>query len=315
MKLKPYLTRWCQVSLILCLTYIFWGFLQVVNVQAATIEEGKALFEQSCASCHSIDGSKTSYGPDLQDVTQRRDRDWLVQWIANPDQVLSSGDKIATELVEKYNGVPMPNMGLQSDQVESIVSYLESIGGNSANPVETNAVNPVETEKPIAETTNTLTGDPLKGQKLFAGMTHFSNGGPACMSCHTVNTVGTLRGGTLGPNLTHVVDRYTLEGLKGVLPSLPYPTMQGIYEGKLLTESEQADLLSFFNQANQSDLGNRGQGIRTSEIKGLFSSVSPTVKFILLGIGGFFLLALIGQLTWRDRLSGVRQRLLQENKS
>jgi cytochrome c553 len=77
MKLKPYLTRWCQVSLILCLTCIFWGFLQVVNVQAATIEEGKALFEQSCASCHSIDGSKTSYGPDLQNVTQRRDRDWL----------------------------------------------------------------------------------------------------------------------------------------------------------------------------------------------------------------------------------------------
>jgi hypothetical protein len=51
MKLKPYLTRWCQVSLILCLTYIFWGFLQVVNVQAATIEEGKALFEQLNRGC------------------------------------------------------------------------------------------------------------------------------------------------------------------------------------------------------------------------------------------------------------------------
>jgi mono/diheme cytochrome c family protein len=100
MKLKSHLTRWCKVSLILCLTYIFWGFLQVVNVQAATVEEGKALFEQSCVSCHSLDGSKTSYGPDLQDVIQRRDRDWLVQWIANPDQVISSGDKIATELVE-----------------------------------------------------------------------------------------------------------------------------------------------------------------------------------------------------------------------
>jgi mono/diheme cytochrome c family protein len=207
----------------------------------------------------------------------------------------------------------MPNMGLTSDQAESIISYLESMGGNSVNPVKTNAVTPVETEKPIAENTNTLTGDPLKGQKLFAGITHFSNGGPACMSCHTVNTVGTLRGGTLGPNLTHVVDRYTLEGLKGVLPSLPYPTMQGIYEGKLLTESEQAELLAFFNQANQT--GNREQGTGNSESKILLSSLSTTWKFILLGIADFFLLAFIGQLTWRDRLTGVRQRLVQENKS
>jgi putative heme-binding domain-containing protein len=289
------------------LIYTLWGFLLVVNVQAATIDEGKLLFEQSCVSCHSIDGSKTSYGPDLQNVIQRREHNWLVQWITNPDQVISSDDKIAKELVEQYDGVPMPNMGLTSEQSESIISYLESIGGKGTNPVENNAITPVETEKPIAESTNPLTGDAIKGQQLFAGITHFSNGGPACMSCHTVNTVGELRGGTLGPNLTHVIDRYQIEGLKGVLPTLPYPTMQGIYQGKLLTEKEQEDLLAFFNEVNQAR-------IDESEVKLANFNPTPTIKFILLGIAGFFLLAFIGQLTWRDRLSGVRRRLVEENK-
>jgi protein SCO1 len=74
----------------------------MTNATAATVEAGKTLFDQSCASCHSIDGSGTSYGPDLQTVTQRRDRDWLVRWIAAPDKVIESGDAIATELVQKY---------------------------------------------------------------------------------------------------------------------------------------------------------------------------------------------------------------------
>lgn len=310
MKIKSYLTRWCKVLLMLCFTYIFWGFVQVVNVQAATIEEGKTIFQQSCASCHSLDGSKTSYGPDLQDVTQRREHNWLVQWITNPDQVIASGDKIAAELLEKYNGVPMPNAGLISEQSESIVNYLETFGTSSVNPLQNNAIAsaPVENEKLIAVSANPLTGDAINGKKLFAGINHFSKGGPSCMSCHTVNTVGILKGGTLGPNLTHVVDRYTFEGLKGVLPTLPYPTMQDVYKGKLLTESEQADLLAFFDQVNKTET-------EQTEVKLAGLNISTTIQFVLLGIGGFFLLGFIGQLSWSDRLSGVRQRLIQSNKS
>lgn len=138
------------------------------------------------------------------------------------------------------------------------------------------------------------------------------------MSCHTVNVVGALRGGTLGQNLTHVIDRYTEAGLQGVLPTLPYPTMQSIYQNSKLTEAEQAHLLAFFKAANQSENGETNLiedgGVNTTPSTEK-SGFSPTWKFILLGLGGFFLLGLLGQLTWRDRLTGVRQRLVEGEKS
>ncbi|GET35497.1 c-type cytochrome [Microseira wollei] len=294
---------WGRSLLVMLLTSGILWFGSMATATAVTVEEGKTLFEQSCASCHSMDGSGASYGPDLQTVTQRRDRDWLVRWIAAPEKVIASGDAIATELVQQYNGVPMPNMGLQPDQVESIVVYLENGLGNAiATPPETATATSLETDSPIA-------GDAIIGQKLFTGTIPFQNGGPACMSCHTVNVVGALRGGTLGPNLTHVIDRYTEVGLQGVLPTLPFPTMQSIYQNSQLTEAEQADLLAFFKAANQSETPN------TSSTEVASFQLSSTWKFILLGLGGFLLLVLLSQITWRDRLTGVRQRLVEGEKS
>ncbi|WP_199246134.1 c-type cytochrome [[Phormidium] sp. ETS-05] len=314
---------WGKSLLILFTCGILWVG-SIGNATAATVEEGKTLFEQSCASCHSIDGSGASYGPDLQTVTQRRDRNWLVQWIAAPEKLIESADPIATELVQQYNGVPMPNMGLQPDQVESIVVYLENgLGKSNAEPAKAEAATASDTE--AATTANIeangdspIGGHAKIGKQLFAGIIPFENGGPACMSCHTVNVVGALRGGTLGPNLTHVIDRYTEVGLQGVLPTLPYPTMQSIYQNSKLTEAEQAHLLAFFKAANQAANGETNLiedgGVNTTPSTEK-SGFSPTWKFILLGLGGFFLLGLLGQITWRDRLTGVRQRLVEGEKS
>jgi len=43
-------------------------------------------------------------------------------------------------------------------------------------------------------------GDPDIGRMLFTGEKSFKNGGPPCISCHSVG-IGALGGGTLGPNL------------------------------------------------------------------------------------------------------------------
>jgi mono/diheme cytochrome c family protein len=292
----------------------------MATATAATVEDGKTLFEQSCASCHSLDGSGASYGPDLKTVTQRRDRNWLIRWIAAPEQVIESGDAIAKELLQQYNGVPMPNAGLQPDQVESIVRYLENTAGTvsaAPKPEETAAIaTPATPAIPDNLVGSNAEGDVVIGQKLFAGTIPFHNGGPACMSCHTVDVVGALRGGTLGPNLTHVIDRYTEVGLQGVLPTLPYPTMQGIYQNKLLTEAEQAHLLAFFKSANQSEIGSQTAAVESAQTSVTASlQLSSTWKFVLLGFGGFLLLALLSQMTWRDRLTGVRQRLVEGHKS
>lgn len=318
---KQWWSRWGKSLGVLLLVGLLW-IGSIASATAGTVEEGKALFEKSCASCHSMDGSGASYGPDLQTVTQRRDRTWLVDWIANPQAVIDSGDAIAQEILKKYNGVPMPNMGLEPAQVESVVVYLEAAARDQS------AVAPVSGSQDMASVPEELTtpnppntdsnsmGNAAIGQKLFAGTIPFAKGGPACMSCHTVNTVGALRGGTLGPNLTHVIDRYTEVGLKGVLPTLPYPTMQGIYQNKLLTEEEQAHLLEFFKAANSAETESQTPTAETASASEPESfHLSATWAFVFLGIGGFFLCALLSQITWRDRLTGVRQRLVEEHKS
>ena len=292
----------------------------MATATAAAVEDGKTVFEQSCASCHSLDGSGAKYGPDLKTVTQRRDRNWLIRWIAAPEQVIESGDAIAQELLQHYDGVPMPNMGLQPDQVESIVRYLENTAvtvSAAPEPEETAAIaTPATPATPDNLVGSNAEGDGVIGQQLFAGTIPFQKGGPACMSCHTVDVVGALRGGTLGPNLTHVIDRYTEVGLKGVLPTLPYPTMQGIYQNKLLTETEQAHLLAFFKAANQAEVGSQTAAVESAQTSVAASfQLSSTWKFVLLGFSGFLLLALLSQITWRDRLTGVRQRLVEGHKS
>lgn len=85
--------------------------------------EGKAIFDAQCVVCHSIGGG-TIVGPDLQGVTDRRESEWLTRWIAEPDKKLAEGDPIAVQLLAENNNVPMPNLGLSPDQVESVLAFL-----------------------------------------------------------------------------------------------------------------------------------------------------------------------------------------------
>ena len=100
-------------------------------VPAQLAEEGQTLFQQQCASCHTI-GSGKLVGPDLLGVTQRRDPEWLRRWILAPDKMLAEGDPTATQLLQEYNNVPMPNLGLTEQQVEALIAYLQTGAGPTA---------------------------------------------------------------------------------------------------------------------------------------------------------------------------------------
>ena len=89
------------------------------------------------------------------------------------------------------------------------------------------------------------------GLALFTGRQGLANGGTPCIACHSVEQVGALKGGVLGPDLTHVFQRYGGPGLSSALGTLPFPTMQGVFLNKPLDVQEQADLLAYFIQVNQ----------------------------------------------------------------
>ena len=93
------------------------------------ISRGESLFRTRCVTCHTIGGGEEGLapglvGPDLLDVTEKRDRSWLNRWIAAPDQMLEEGDPIAMVLYARYNELPMPNMRLNELDVEAVIGYM-----------------------------------------------------------------------------------------------------------------------------------------------------------------------------------------------
>lgn len=104
----------------------------VAQEQAATpsFQEQAALFAAECGKCHTI-GKGDRVGPDLKNVTSRREREWLVGFIQNPDEYLDS-DPVAQGLLEDYQGVRMEDRGLGPEQVEGLLAYIETVSGSAA---------------------------------------------------------------------------------------------------------------------------------------------------------------------------------------
>lgn len=91
-------------------------------------QNGKQLFNQNCAACHSLDRKMT--GPALANVEQRLadeeglDKDWLYTWIRNSPGMISSGDDYAVQIYNEYNQAMMtPFPTLSDEDIEDILSY------------------------------------------------------------------------------------------------------------------------------------------------------------------------------------------------
>ncbi|WP_309679536.1 SCO family protein [Polaromonas sp.] len=97
------------------------------------LDKGQFLFQSRCAACHTI-GAGDRLGPDLMGVTSRRQRGWLARYLAQPEQMLAEGDPVATSLFKKYRQVRMPNLELGTDDVASLLSYLEARSHANGEP-------------------------------------------------------------------------------------------------------------------------------------------------------------------------------------
>jgi cytochrome c2 len=92
-------------------------------VKEDTLKSGEKLFLANCSSCHFI--CKQSIGPALAGINKRRDRDWLLKFIRNSQQVIGSGDAYAQHLFDNFNSAVMPNFENLSD--EEIIRILKFI--------------------------------------------------------------------------------------------------------------------------------------------------------------------------------------------
>lgn len=101
----------------------------------ASVDEGKTLFRNYCATCHAKNMRTNATGPALAGVEERwadYDRADLYAWIRNSQAMIADGHPRAVELWDQYKPVVMnafPN--LTDDNMESLLLYIN----DAANPV------------------------------------------------------------------------------------------------------------------------------------------------------------------------------------
>ena len=92
-------------------------------------EKGEEIFQGNCAGCHTI-GKGTLVGPDLSGVTLRREENWLIRQIKDPDGLIAEKDPAALKLLKDFN-MPMVALGLSDIEIAAIISYLKNIDKNT----------------------------------------------------------------------------------------------------------------------------------------------------------------------------------------
>jgi len=99
---------------------------QQVNLKSVTLPDdpGQMLFKRICAPCHTI-GVGDRVGPDLRDVSARRDHAWLIKFISNPRKAFAENDPTALALAARFPGVRMPILGLTEADAEDVLTYLD----------------------------------------------------------------------------------------------------------------------------------------------------------------------------------------------
>ncbi|MDO8717138.1 MAG: c-type cytochrome [Dehalococcoidales bacterium] len=339
---------------------LFASLVTSVATRAAVEDErGGLIFEEQCTECHTIGGG-ILLGPDLEGVTSRREKDWLISFIISPKKMIAAGDPIALQLVReagKGTEIMPDHPGLSVQQIEWILAYIEVQGtpvpvpgapvvnqpvpdapvANQPVPGAPVANQPVPgapvvnqpvpgapvvnqpvpgapvVNQPVPEPDKTIpkvetkgalpavvatAGDANKGRDIFTGKTILENGGAACISCHNVDGIATLGGGSFASDLTNVLGGKGLneKGLTSVLSKTPFPIMKAVFGPRPLGADEVVNLVSFLKEISAA----RETAARNSPL-----------PFIVCGIIGLLLIVIIQQVIWRGRLSGVRQSLVK----
>jgi mono/diheme cytochrome c family protein len=257
-------------------------------------QQGEAVFQKNCSSCHTLGGGDT-VGPDLNGVTERRDPDFVKRFVADPAAILAEGDPEVKAMVDEFNGLQMPDLGLSDADVDAVVAFLETQGGAATGGTTTTT----GTEGGAATTpAPAAKGDAKAGEDLFTGARGFSNGGAACISCHSLAGSGALGGGRVGPDLTGSYDRYGgAAGLASVLEKIAFPTMVPVYDSHALTRREAADVAAYL----QTTAGGEPSSDRTW-------------LYVVLGVAVAVGLLLLAPLVWPRRRLVVRRRLVHPPK-
>jgi mono/diheme cytochrome c family protein len=265
--------------------YFVLGSLLAFSGAAA--QDAADFFRQNCISCHTVGGGRLT-GPDLKNVTQRKDREWLIEFLQSPQAMMDKGDAYALQLQQQARGVVMPNIaGMTKDRAHALLAMLDA----ESQLAKSQFAGMQISDRPFTA------WDIQQGRAIFLGDRRLANGGPACISCHTVKATGALGGGRLGPDLTRVYER--LQGRKMMATWLfapATPTMGTVFKRHALKPEEILPIVAFAEDAAR---------------RGGQDDSPARMYFLLIGLAGAAVALVAMDFAWKGRFRTVRRALVE----
>lgn len=240
--------------------------------------QGQDIFKSTCAPCHTV-GKGRLVGPDLKNISEKRTQKWLVDFIKSSQSVIKSGDADAVAIYKEYNNMLMPDQPLNAEQIKAILNYINSAGSGAA---ETDS-----NEQVTDLLENTTKENVTEGLQLFSGNARFTNGGSACISCHTVKDDRIFSSGTLAKNLTNTYDILGSAGVSAIIKNPPFPAMGEAYKNAPLTDNEVLSLTAYLRSVDENSIYQH--------------PVDFGFTFIILGVMVFVLLQIIINVLYYNR--------------
>ncbi len=118
---QSFMIKKSQASRIILLSSLLIAILSFARVSA---QDGKALFNANCASCHKIDKDLT--GPALKGVEDRwPSKDLLKMWIKNWPSAVATGDPYPVKLKDWSPAAMLQFPNLSDAEIEAILGYIK----------------------------------------------------------------------------------------------------------------------------------------------------------------------------------------------
>ena len=174
------------------------------KVSASTDQQnGKRLFQQKCAGCHSLAavGSSSPIGPNLDDAfAQARADGFKESAIANivHDQIRFAGQYSTAQNNPNYLTANMPTNLVTGQDAEDVAAFVAANAGVQGFVVA----------KPVSGT---------NGKSIFQAK---------CASCHTLKDAGTT--GTVGPNLDQLKPPFSIVQNQVINGGAVMPAFKGV---------------------------------------------------------------------------------------
>lgn len=273
------------------------AMLTCLFLSASTLDNGALgqdtpdYFRQNCTSCHTIGGGRLT-GPDLKNISKKKDRAWLLKYLMNPRAMIDSGDAYAKKIFEESRKIYMPTPpGITNERAEKLLDLIEA-----ESQLEESHFRGLQ-----ISTAPFTDADRASGRNIFLGTQRLTAGGSACISCHSMHNLPALGGGRLGPDLTNIYERLKDRAtLSAWLMAPSTATMQPIFRGHPLASDEINSLAAYFASTS----AERPADSSTGRVAFLLSGLAGAV------LGIFFLDAI-----WSRRFHSVRRSLVEANTS